>query len=94
MSLSDKEKREIAEIVVLVLDSRLNQFRKEIVAGFAECIDWHNENFAKIMEEQNKKTVEPLLKKRQEQIEVRTQEVAHEKEVSTRLGFTAKKGKG
>jgi hypothetical protein len=91
MALDDKEKHQIAEIVSLVIDSKLTELRKEIIAGFVEIIDWHNDNFAKIMEQSNSKTFAEITKRQREVIELRSQESQTEKakeaEKSARLGF-------
>lgn len=46
MSLSDKEKKEIAEIVALVLDSRMKQLYSEIARGFVEISNGMMEDLA------------------------------------------------
>jgi hypothetical protein len=88
--LDDREKMQIAEIVNKVIDHKLDELRKEILEGFVEALDWHNDNFAKIMEQTNNSTVAQLTKTHREVIEIRSQEVAAEREKSARRGFTAK----
>lgn len=97
MSLDDREKRQIADIVVMVIDAKLDELRKEILAGFVECLDWHNDNFAKIMAQTNQQTVAELTKTHREVIEVRSREYEERKagerkeaQKSARRGFTAK----
>lgn len=97
MSLDDRERRQIADIVIMVIDAKLDNLRKEIIAGFVEALDWHNDNFAKIMAQTNQATVSELTKKQREVIEIRTRDDEErrlrdqaEAEKSARRGFTAK----
>lgn len=101
MSLSEQERMQIAEVVYTVLDDRLSAMTKEIIAGFIEALDWHNDNFAKIMEQTNNKTLNFLEKKKREVIEVRSKDYVEsamarqavrdkEAEISSRVGFVPK----
>lgn len=102
MALSQKEKIEIAEIVSFVLEGKLSEISKEIVAGFAECIDWHNDNFAKIMQERNGLVISELAKQQREVIEIHTKKKEEKEErekrqaeitASKSVGFIAKSKK-
>lgn len=53
MSLSDKEKHEIAEIVAMVLDSRMKQLYSEIARGFVEISNCMMEDLATIFQQRN-----------------------------------------
>ena len=74
MGLSHQEKLEIAEIVAFVLEGKLDDMRKEIMAGFVECLDWHNDNFAKIIQDRNGVIVGEITKRQREVIEIHTKE--------------------
>jgi hypothetical protein len=49
MSLNASERREIEEIVRVVVRSEFQRMAKDISTGFAEAIDWYTENVATIM---------------------------------------------
>ncbi len=95
--LDEREKMQIAEIVCRAIDHKLNEMRKEILAGFVEVLDWHNDNFAKIMQDSNGRAIAEIVKSKREVIEIRTREYeenkareAAETAKSNRRGFTAK----
>jgi hypothetical protein len=95
--LDEREKMQIAEIVSTVIDHKLTEMRKEVLAGFVEVLDWHNDNFAKIMQQTNDRTVGEMMKAKREVIEIRTREYEERKaqeviqaQKSARRGFTAK----
>ena len=101
MSLDQREQMQIAEIVSRVMDHKLDELRKEILEGFVAALDWHNDNFAKIMKQTNDRSIAEITKTQREVIEVRSRqyeerlaaERAHEQaeaEKSRRRGFTAK----
>lgn len=103
MSLSDKEKMQIADIVHRVLDQRLDELRKAILNGFINALDWHNENFAKIMEHTNDRTLSFMEKKKREVIEINSKQYVEqamgrqanakkEAKISERVGFVPKTG--
>jgi hypothetical protein len=95
--LDEREKMQIMEIVATVIDHKLTEMRKEILAGFVEVLDWHNDNFAKIMQQTNDRSMAEMMKAKREVIEIRTREYEERKaaeraevEKSARRGFTAK----
>lgn len=88
--LDEREKMQIAEIVIAVIDHKLTEMRKEIIAGFVEVLDWHNDNFAKIMQAMNDRRIAELVKTKREIIEIHTREVEAEQVKASRRGFTAK----
>lgn len=94
MSLDAREQLQIAEIVSRCIDHKLTELRKEILDGFVEVLDWHNDNFAKIMDQTNNRTIAELTKTQREVIEIRAREreEAEQSEAakSARRGFTAK----
>ena len=101
MSLDAREQLQIAEIVSRCIDHKLDELKKDIVAGFVEALDWHNDNFAKIMAQTNEKSIAEITKTQREVIEVRSKQyeerLARERaeeqaaaQKSARRGFTAK----
>jgi hypothetical protein len=54
MSLSHSERKELEELVDMVLSVRLRQMQEGIVKGFVEALDWYSDNLANIFEARNK----------------------------------------
>jgi hypothetical protein len=95
MALSAQEELQIAEIVARVLDAKLDDLKKDIVNGFVEAVDWHNENFARIMQNRNDQTLDALYKRERERIEIQTAQKQAEEEAEAeaernrpKVGFT------
>lgn len=53
MSLNDSDRRDIAEVLNVVLEAQLQAMSDGIVKGFVEAIDWYTDNLAKLLEKQN-----------------------------------------
>ena len=66
--LTDQEKRELAEIVALVLDSRMKELYNQIAAGFCEISNCMMEDLAKIFEDRTQEHIRRLIEQRQREL--------------------------
>jgi hypothetical protein len=72
MSLSDKEKTEIAEVVALVLDSRMKELYSQIARGFVEISNGMMEDLADILDKRNTSVIKKI-EERRNKLEEKTQ---------------------
>jgi hypothetical protein len=56
--LSDSEKRDLASVFATVLEAKMQEMYTQIAAGFVESMNCMMEDFATIMQAQNKLSVE------------------------------------
>jgi uncharacterized protein YbjQ (UPF0145 family) len=60
VSLSASDKRDIAEVLNVVIEARNHELYAEIAAGFVEVINGLMEDFAQILEARNEKALDQM----------------------------------